>query len=578
MKKPLTLLFLLASHILLGQGCTIDANQTQVGIYPDSLPNGVVGQSYSQDLTFVMPLDTMGYNFTNFQIVSVALPVGLNWACNNSAANCNYNPQLTPNGCVHIFGTPLLAGTFNIDVTVLADLSILSGYPILFQLQMVVLPSTSSISNNGFTSIGAPACAPAIVQFVNNNPGLASYNWDFGNGNFSNQEAPVPQYYQNPGTYLVTYNAYASLDTSTVFTLENLQITAMSNYGGGFPSFDNADSYFKLLQNGAVVYQSGIIGDQNPPVQWSLNINLNPNNTYTIEIWEADDSYAEPYFGNDDYIGSHVLNMNSCNACAAGNSSINYSIAMQAILPTPQLTTIDTIVIYELPTTPLISYDSLSHTLSTPALGFTYQWYFNGSPIAGATSATHTIYQSGAYTLVAINAQGCVALSDTIQAIFCNPYEQAQLTANNSTLIVSNSAQNASFSWYLDGQLLPNQQTNTLAFQENGHYQCIVSDAFGCLDTTNLLLIEVGLYTNTTEQPRIFPNPAKDLITITVPTHWLGAQFEICDLLGKVIYKNHLYNHKNAIPLPGFLSGNYLFRLSTQALLYQELIFVSAAH
>ncbi|TAE89803.1 MAG: T9SS C-terminal target domain-containing protein, partial [Runella slithyformis] len=137
---------------------------------------------------------------------------------------------------------------------------------------------------------------------------------------------------------------------------------------------------------------------------------------------------------------------------------------------------------------------------------------------------------------------------------------------------------NATFSWYLNGQLLPNQQANSLVFQENGHYQCIITDAFGCLDTTNLVLIEGGLNTNTTEQPRIFPNPAKDLITITVPTHWLGAQFEICDLLGKVLYKKHLYNHKNAIPLPDFLSGNYLFRLSTQALLYQELIFVSAAH
>ena len=93
MKKPLTLLFLLVSHLLFGQLCTIDATQTQVGIYPDSLPNGVVGQAYSQDLTFVMPLDTMGYNFSNFQIVSVALPVGLSWACNNTAANCNYNPQ-----------------------------------------------------------------------------------------------------------------------------------------------------------------------------------------------------------------------------------------------------------------------------------------------------------------------------------------------------------------------------------------------------------------------------------------------------------------------------------------------------
>ncbi|MEY4486281.1 MAG: hypothetical protein RL440_812 [Bacteroidota bacterium] len=577
MKKRFTLLFLLASSLLFGQVCTIDNTQTQVGIYPNSMPNGVVGQAYSQDLTFVMPLDTLGYNFSNFQIVSVALPVGLSWACNNNATNCNYNPQLTPSGCVHIFGTPLLAGSYTIDVTVLADLSILSGYPFLFQLPIIISPSTTGISNNGFTSIGAPTCSPALVQFINNNPGLPYYNWDFGNGNFSNQEAPSPQYYQNPGTYLVQYNAYASLDTTTIFTLENLQITAMSNYGGGFPSYDNADSYFKLLQNGTVVYQSGIIGDQNPPLQWPLNINLNANSTYTIEIWEADASYAEPYFGNDDYIGSHALNLNGCNACNAGNASINYSIVMQEILPTPQITTIDTIVIYELPQTPLITYDSLSHTLSTVALGLAYQWYFNGSPISGATSATHTIFQSGNYTVVAINAQGCIAFSDTLQAVYCNPYVQAQLTETNGTLIVSNSAQNATYTWYLDGQLLANQQANTLTFQENGNYQCIVSDAFGCSDTTNLLLIEAGLASNSIEQPRLFPNPAKDALTISVPIHWLGAQLEISDLLGKVRYQSQLDNYKNAISLTDFQPGSYLIRLTVQDRQYQEMIFICSA-
>jgi len=570
MKKLIPFLFLLSNAPIFGQVCTIDATQTQVGIYPPTLPDGAVGQAYSQDLTFVMPLDTLSYDFTNFQIVSVALPVGLNWTCNNATANCNYNPQLSPHGCVHIFGTPLLAGTYNIDVTVLADLSFLSGYPIIFQRQIVITPTTTSISNDGFTSIGAAACAPALVQIVNNNPGLASYYWDFGNGNFSNQETPSPQYYQNPGAYFVHYNAYASTDTTSILTLQNLHITTMSNYGGGFPSYDNADSYFKLLQNGALVYQSGIIGDQNPPVQWALNINLNPNTTYTVEIWEADDSYAEPYFGNDDYIGSHTLNLNGCNACNAGNANINYSILTQQILPTPFITTIDTIVIYELPNAPIIAFDSLSHTLSTPDLGYVYQWYLNNSPIAGATSATLTIYQSGTYALVAVNANGCIAFSDTLQAIYCSPYIQPQLTENNGTLIVSNSTQNATFSWYLDGQLVLDQLTNSLAFQENGNYQCIVTDAFGCTDTTNALLIQVGIPTYTIEQPHLFPNPTSNLITLTIPDHWLGANLEINDLSGKVLYHCQIKANNHEMTLQDFEPGTYLLRLKTQEKLFQE--------
>jgi hypothetical protein len=45
-----------------------------------------------------------------------------------------------------------------------------------------------------------------------------------------------------------------------------------------------------------------------------------------------------------------------------------------------------------------------------------------------------------------------------------------------------------------------------------------------------------------------------------------------------VLYKSHLDNYKNTIPLPDIQSGNYLIRLSTQELLHQELIFVSPSH
>lgn len=565
------------SNFIQAQNCTIDFTQTQVGIYPNVLPNGAVGQTYDQDITFVMPTDTMGYDFTNFQIISVALPVGLNWACNSNTTNCNYNPQVSPYGCVHIYGTPLLAGTYNIAVTVLADLTMLSGYPFVFELQLEISTAAASISNNGFTTTGAPACAPALVSFTNNNLGFLQYTWDFGNGNFSNQANPITQYYSNPGTYLVQYNAYASLDTTTVFTLENFHITSMSNYGGGFPSFDNADSYFKILQNGAVVYQSGIIGDQNPPVQWALNFNLNANTTYVLEIWEADASYLEPYFGNDDFIGSHVLNLNNCSGCIVGNSIINYAITTQQILPTPLLTTIDTIIIYDLPPTPVISYDSLTHTLSTPALGFSYQWYFNGSPITGATSSTYTLYQSGNYALVAINANGCIAFSDPLSAVYCNPYTQALLSENNGTLSVSNIAQNASISWLFNGNTIPNQQENTLISSANGTYQCIVTDAFGCADTTNIILIDVGLATNPLELPSIFPNPAKDFITVSLTTHWTGSLIELLDLRGKVLYSEEAAEQAHTIHFTSIQTGAYLLRLTHQSDQFRQMIFISTS-
>jgi hypothetical protein len=417
MKIALPLLYLILFNFVQAQNCNIDSTQNQVGIYPPILPIGHVGQTYSEDITFVLPTDTLGFDFINFQITTVTLPLGLTWSCNNTSNNCNYNPQLNQHGCVNIQGIPLLAGTYTIDVSVLADLTILSGYPFVFQIELEILPQTTTLSNNGFSHSATSNCAPALITFSNNNPGLLAYQWNFANGNISNSEQPSSQYYEDPGVYIVNYLAYNALDTIEAFTLNQLQITNMSNYGGGFPSFDSADAYFKIKENGTLIYQSSIIGDQNPPVQWNLNLNLNTNSNYLIEIWEADDSYSEPYFGSDDFMGSANLSLFGCSACSAGSSQMNYSIANQQILPSPTLISIDTIILFEAPTSPIISFDAINQTLSTPDLGYSYQWYLNGTPITGANSATHLILQSGAYSLIAINGNGCMAYSDTLTAI-----------------------------------------------------------------------------------------------------------------------------------------------------------------
>ncbi len=144
--------------------------------------------------------------------------------------------------------------------------------------------------------------------------------------------------------------------------------------------------YFILKENS--VTQSinpHIIMDTNPPVSWPTSIVLNPANIYLIEIWEADDTAGEIAFFGDDYMGNHTLNLTGCGGCTAGTSSISYSIIHQVINPSPVVISEDTVHVYGYPPTPIVSYDSPLHTLSTPDLGYGYQWYFNDSPISGAT-------------------------------------------------------------------------------------------------------------------------------------------------------------------------------------------------
>jgi hypothetical protein len=179
--------------------------------------------------------------------------------------------------------------------------------------------------------------------------------------------------------------------------------------------------------------------------------------------------------------------------------------------------------------------------------------------------------------LVALNASGCVAFSDTLSAVYCAPFLQPVISENNGSLLVSNVAQNATFSWFLDGQLLSNTTNNILNYNQNGHYQCIITDAFGCSDSTQILLIDAGLAANKSANPSIYPNPAKDIINIALPTHWLGSLIELIDLNGKVLYSEKANAKALVLHLSSIPSGLYVLSCTNQIDQFRQLIFVSTS-
>lgn len=550
------------------QICSPDLSQTQTGIYPDTLPDGFVGQAYSTDVTFRLPLDTLGYDFTNFHILSVSLPVGLSWQCNNVASNCDYNPQVNQYGCVNVYGTPLLPGMYPVEITVIADLTIIQGYPFTFQIYMEVLPSNTTISNNGFSMAGPNGCFPITVGFTNNNPGLLAYQWNFGNGNSSTSQNPVPQVYTTPGDYIVNYTAWGNLDTTHIYTLTNVRINNMSNYGEIFPSYENADAYFKIKQNGTVIYQSPIIGDQNPPVIWNnTNVSFTQGNTYVIEIWDADDSFGEILFGGDDYMGSHTMSFNGCNGCGAGTSNINYTITHQIIYPSPVVLASETIHVYGYPESPLISYDQASNTISTPNLSYAYQWYVNGSPISGATDTSHIVSLSGVYTVIAINPSGCVSFSDTMTVVFCAPLSVPLISnATNGNLIVTNVPVGFSIAWFLNGVVITGATSQTYSPTSNGVYSVIITDMYNCSLSSDNFNLAVGISELTYSDWKIYPNPGNQQIEISVKSNLIGAQCEIMDLSGRQLDSFTLIESTIQINTDNLPSGSYFINLKMEGL------------
>jgi hypothetical protein len=535
MKKLLLLaIFLISGFGLSAQICTVDTSVHSTGIYPDTLPSGTVGQLYSTDITFFMPTDTSGYQFTNFQILTCTLPVGLNWTCSNFANGCNYNPQVSQYGCVNISGTPLLAGFYPIDVTVLADLTIASGIPVTFQIFMQVNPAVSNSSNNGFSMSGFNGCSPITVNFTNNNPGLESYFWDFGNGNLSSAENPVPQVYNQPGNFVVHYEAFSDTTIQNFYTLTSIDITSIQNSASvwGYPVDGNPDLYVIVKENGNPVYQSNYFADQFPPVGWSgLNINMDPLNTYTLEVWDEDD--FEFGFGSDDFVGSHTMSLNGCTGCAANISVVNYNVNHTVVSPVPSVVTNDTVHVYGYPGIPNMYYDSLNHVLHTDSTQYSLQWYFNGSPQLGQNAGTDTVLISGDYFVIAVNPSGCTSFSDTLTAIFCDPNYHPAIIVGNTILSTIDTTGNT-VQWFLDGNPIPGATTDIVSATTNGVYTLEITNGFGCTFTSWPMIIDMGIHEQSAFEPLLFPNPANASVNVK----WKGAgmsTIEIQDLSGRVI-------------------------------------------
>ncbi len=118
-------------------------------------------------------------------------------------------------------------------------------------------------------------------------------------------------------------------------------------------------------------------------------------------------------------------------------------------------------------TTPIVS--NTDNTLSTATGSATYQWYFNGNVIAGATTNTYVATQNGSYTVEITDANGCFAesvaanvtsvgipsIADLRIELFPNP--------TNGILFIQAANVESAELFSLEGRLLLSQQaTNNL--------------------------------------------------------------------------------------------------------------------
>lgn len=486
MKRFFAILFFsLFTVVFVNAQCSIDYSYYPVGanygLYPDTLPDGVVGQPYNQDLTFYLPLDTVSagvfVEFTDFHIISISLPLGLTWECNNSSNACHYDPLVSQYGCVNVSGNPLVAGNYDVDVTLVAthSLSALVGTEsISFSLPMTIINDTSSSTNAGFAMTNSSGCTPITVSFTNNNTGMLSYFWDFGNGNTSTMQDPVDQIYSQAGQYVVQYSA---MQSSPSYFLEDIEVvsgTCTDNILIG-----DVDLLYDITTSSGVVQS---VSASNAITQaFPLMINLsNPlqitGQDVTIEVWDDDGwPFGLEYCGGVTFTPPQQAGMFSVNG---GGLSINYTVME---IPANTVTTTDTINVYGYPNTPILVYDTSNNLIYTSSDSTAMQWYYYNSPIPGATDTFVEPTASGLYSLVVVNENGCVTTSLEVLIVICDTSYQPMLDDNGSTAWMLDSALYSNLQWYsVSTGIINGANHSFFPANEIGEYYIVATDTFGC--------------------------------------------------------------------------------------------------
>ena len=194
----------------------------------------------------------------------------------------------------------------------------------------------------------------------------------------------------------------------------------------------------------------------------------------------------------------------------------------------------------------------------------TYAWNNNvidGVPFAPAATTTFTVTGTG--------ANGCDNTDNVTVTVHALPNAVA-IAADPVTLVATPAGQ--TYLWYncATGQAIIGAGNDTLVASANGSYAVIVTNANGCSDTSDCMIVDqVGLYFPTSAVIALYPNPTSDFITLELPTED-GAMAYLYDAQGKLIYQ--VANAKNGqrFDLSSLSTGVYTFRITLNNLTHIE--------
>ena len=585
------LLFILFSPVLSNAqsgcpGCTINLPSLPADtVYLGSAPDGIAGEPYSGELSFRMPLTTdpvheldpgtpAGLNIGKITIIALLnVPPGLDWEPNQF----EFDPAQQTDGCVRFCGTPLVAGQYEVQVFVTAQVLGINQST-SFPFSFYIAPAVST--TDGFTLLNNSGCGEVTAQFQNNLPANGStgfsWFWDFGNGQTSTEENPAPVTYSQPGVYEINYEAI--VDTSS-YKLTTVQITAAGCNDLNLPPISNAapELYIKIKDpDGNQVFQSQPINNAPIPAAFNVNLTLGPGD-YTLEVRDDD------LIGSD-HCGTVTFNRLSTDTLTDGSLSVLTHI----FHPVFSVQSVDSVFVYEIPPPPVLSPPGPVEVCQgdTAILLADYtgglQWYRDSAALPSATSPALTLTANGTYWVEYTSPDGCTSVSEPVDFFEIPLPAPPAFSANGNWLQVVDTSllpPGHLLQWYLNGDPIAGANEPVFCNTHPGVnlFSLAVTDiTTGCSNDFALGIafdpdfdctVSAGEVASVERSLRLFPNPVAEYLHVVFENDQpRPVQIQVLDLTGRPLstlsFPTAVNRFEESIPVSHLNSGFYFLKIN----------------
>jgi len=381
----------------------------------------------------------------------------------------------------------------------------------------VTVNTTPSIS---LTS-GANACANGTVALNATTTGAFGGFWSSTNGggtfspNVSNANVVYNADLNDPSTVTFVYVAFnqcgASNDTATISILGLPTVNA----GNDAMVCTGSSTSLTATSNGTVVWNNGILDGV------AFNVNAGVTN--------------------------YIATATGANGCTNTDTVVITGLALPQVNAGNDQT--------------ICAGDFV--TLSATG-AVSYAWNNNiidGVPFAPGSTTTYTVTGTG--------ANGCDNTDNVTVTVNALPNAVA-VAADPITLVATPAGM--SYQWIncATGQIIADATNDSLVATANGSYAVVVTNANGCSDTSECLIVDqVGIFFPESAIIGLYPNPTSDFITLELPAAE-GAVAHVYDAQGKIILSVSNAKNGQQFDLSALSTGVYTFRVTLNNLTHIE--------